>query len=45
MWQPEPVRSMKGLGMKVARSSCFSAIDLTSMLKNTWRSAVISASS
>ena len=35
-WQPFPVRSLKGLGMKVARSPCFSATDLTMNLKNEW---------
>ena len=34
-WQPFPVRGVKGLGMKVARRPCFSAIDLTMNLKNT----------
>ena len=44
-WQPLPVRPGKGLGMKVARSPCFSAIDFTMYLKKEWRSAVTSASS
>ncbi len=44
-WQPLPVRWAKGLGMKVARRPCCSAIVLTMNLKKAWRSAVIRASS
>jgi hypothetical protein len=44
-WQPLPVSPANGFGMKVARSPCFSATDLTMNLKNECRSAVISASS
>ena len=44
-WQPLPVRCGNGLGMKVARSPCFSAIDLTMYLKKACRSAVFSAES
>jgi hypothetical protein len=41
-WQPEPVRSRNGLGMKVARRPCFSAMERTMYLKKAWRSAVSS---
>ena len=43
MWQPLPVRLENGLGMKVARSPCFSAIDFTMYLKKACLSAVRSA--
>src|SRR4030095_14158376 len=44
-WQPLPVRFMNGLGMKVARIPCFSAIDRAMYLKNTCRSVVSRQSS
>ena len=34
-WQPLPVRSTNGFGMKVARKPCFSAIDFAMYLKKT----------
>ena len=39
------MRLANGFGMKVARSPCFSAIDLTMNLKNACLSAVFSAES